>query len=348
MANESAPSKSAPRASIERGQGRSGRYLAISLLVTFCGVALVNYVVAGYLNRKTTNFGAFLIHRKWELLGEQEKPVDVLVLGDSTCNQGINTEILSREFGVSALNLCTTGSSALVGDLWMLEEYLARVGVPKYVVIAHAYDVWARNLSSAIWANVPRPTLPLTQSSIALGWDRIFRAMLLQNVPLYSQDVTLKRLLLASEDSQPRPEKPLLVDDTGFYREPKAVPRDVRADLAGWERHKLNANISKDNKQAIAQVARLADEHGFRVTYLNGPFFEGAHKKPKLAKFVGQQIQAVKEHIGKYPNLKYCGNRFLYPETQMCNVDHVNLAASEDYTRRLAPMVLGRPEAGCE
>lgn len=348
MANEPAAARTSPRANTERGHGRSGRYLAVSLLATLVGVIVVNYFVAGYLNRKTTNFGAFLIHRKWELLGEQERPVDVLVLGDSTCNQGINTNILQKEFGVSALNLCTTGSSALVGDVWMLEEYIARVGTPKYVVIGHAYDVWYRNLSPAIWANVPRPTLPLAQSSITLGWERILRALVLQNLPLYSQDVTLKRLLLASKDNQPRPEKPLIVDEHGFYSEPKAVPRDVRRDLAGWEKQKLPTYVSKDNKQAIAEVARLSEKHGFQVTYVNGPFYEGAFEKPKLGKFVEQQSKVVKGHIGKYPNLQYCQNRFLYPDTQMCNVDHVNLAASEDYTRKLAPMVLRRPDSGCE
>lgn len=354
MANQPVVIKVSPRANDEVGRGRPGKYLAVSMAVILIGVIVTNYWVSGYLNRNTTNFGAWLTHRKWEMLSEQKTPVDVLILGDSTCNQGINPNVIKQEHGLSSLNLCTTGPSALVGDAWMLEEYVRRVGPPKHVIIGHAYDVWFRNLDPSIWPNVPRPGLAYTQSSIKLGKDRVVSALIRQNLPLYSQDLTLKSMLMPNGPKLPGPDaldpnKALVVDALGFYSESGPNLRAVRRDLGRWARKKkYPAFLSSDNKQAIEEVARLADEHDFSVTYVNGPFYDQAYEKPNVKSFVDRQAQVVKAFFKDRPSLRYCRNRHLFPAAMLRNVDHISVEGSIEYTKRVLQLAFAMPDVTCE
>jgi hypothetical protein len=317
----------------------------LTVALTLVGVLSVNLLVARYLNHNTSNYGAWLIHHKWEMLADQEKPVDVLILGDSTCNQGINNRVLNQELGVTSLNLCTNGSTAMAVETWMLEEYINRVGAPKHVIIGHAYDVWTRKLDPSVWASIPRRTLAATQSAIHLGSERITQALLLQNFPLYSQDVTLKTLVfgpwrsLFGQDKK-SPKRPSFnLDEFGFLAEPGQDRRQLRRDLAFWKKRKVHVSISKDNEQAIDRVARLAAEHNIDVLYVNGPFHKEAYDTRKVARFVDGMSAELKQRIGRHPSLRYCPKTYLFGDADMRNVDHVNEAASVAYTKQLIPLL---------
>ena len=76
------------------------------------------------LSRFSTNVGYTWIRMKWELLLDLDRPVDILVLGDSSMNQGLDTDYIAATEQVSALNLATNGALISVNDVWMLERYL--------------------------------------------------------------------------------------------------------------------------------------------------------------------------------------------------------------------------------
>src|SRR5438128_2449200 len=105
-------------------------------------VALANTAALFVLSRHPVNHGYKVIGAKWELLREQERPVDWLVLGDSSGNQGVVPAVLSERLGGSSLNLCTVGDLLAVNDAWMLETYIGTVGAPRKVLMVHAYDIW--------------------------------------------------------------------------------------------------------------------------------------------------------------------------------------------------------------
>ncbi|MEB3357540.1 MAG: hypothetical protein VKK04_12500, partial [Synechococcales bacterium] len=67
---------------------------------------LLNVLANGFLDYLISRQGYFLASYKWNLLTDLKQPADWLVLGDSSCNQGVVPEILSQELGGTALNLC--------------------------------------------------------------------------------------------------------------------------------------------------------------------------------------------------------------------------------------------------
>ena len=59
--------------------------LAGSLVMLVC----INLGMIWYLGNYTSNYGYWTIHQKWQLLEHLDQPVDWLILGDSSCNQGV-------------------------------------------------------------------------------------------------------------------------------------------------------------------------------------------------------------------------------------------------------------------
>src|SRR5262245_5791244 len=132
------------------------RSVAWSIVGAIAVVAILNVAAMGILGAWSTNIGYRLVQEKWDLLMRQRSPVEWLVLGDSSCNQGVVPAVLDEELRTTSLNLCTIGDMMLVGDAWMLRSYLQRVGVPRHVVMVHVYDIWGRgSMRGELLAKVP-------------------------------------------------------------------------------------------------------------------------------------------------------------------------------------------------
>jgi hypothetical protein len=86
----------------------------ISVLGTFFVVLVVNLAAIGYLNHYTTNRGYWLVRQKWDILQGLEAPVEWLILGDSSGNQGLVPERLREKLGGAAINVCTVGNLTLL------------------------------------------------------------------------------------------------------------------------------------------------------------------------------------------------------------------------------------------
>jgi len=87
-------------------------------------VCAINVWAARALALHPLNQASRVIRAKWSLLMNQKKPVDTLVLGDSSGNHGVVPAILAARLGGTALNLCTVGDLLAVNDCWMLERYI--------------------------------------------------------------------------------------------------------------------------------------------------------------------------------------------------------------------------------
>ena len=135
----------------------SVRTLAASALVAIAVVCLCNAAAGRLLEAFPQNRGYELIKAKWNLLIGLKRPVDVLVVGDSSCYLGIDPEVIESDVGGTALNLCTIGDMTAVGDYWMLDHYVRRFGPPRTVIIGHVHDIWHRSMSPILVEQVPVP-----------------------------------------------------------------------------------------------------------------------------------------------------------------------------------------------
>lgn len=63
-----------------------------------------------------------------------DAPVDIVVIGDSSCLMGIRSGVIEEVTGLSAVNLGTVATLYSDGHADLLEEFIAQRGAPKFVV----------------------------------------------------------------------------------------------------------------------------------------------------------------------------------------------------------------------
>lgn len=318
------------------------RILLTGAVMLLAAIAVDAAAVAG-LDRHPLNHGYRVIRTKWALLLEQRAPVDTLILGDSTGNQGVVPDIVSARLGGSALNLCTVGDLLAVNDAWMLSSYVRDAGPPRRVVLVHAFDVWGRGPNPDAIAQVPLPAgfwneydprIPLT------GWEYA-RVLLDRYVPIYSQDQTLSRFF-----RQPRRTlaRGFDMDAHGFLRAHKALPEEVLKDsafqIAEVEREKGESPLSKENLAALEVLARLADAHRFEIYISDSPLYEGLYAEPGFQRRLTALHDALAQFAAAHPRVHVLpGPVRTFPAGQMTTVDHLIEEGARSFTESLAEKI---------
>ena len=100
----------------------SRRRILVSIFGPLAVIAVVNVVAILLLRHDTSNWGIHLIEMKWKMAQETGEPVDWLVLGDSTGNQGVIPEILTDNLGGSAHNLCLLADLTATNNAWSFSQ----------------------------------------------------------------------------------------------------------------------------------------------------------------------------------------------------------------------------------
>lgn len=317
-----------------------GKVLLV-LAVAILSVFLLNLAAGAALGRYTTNRGYWLVREKWNLLESLPAPVDWLILGDSSCNQGIKPDMVGEQLGGRAVNVCTVGDMLAVNDAWMLDRHIERLGPPKHVIITHVYDMWPRDLRALVrqpllakvplpWAywRTTTPPLPLTsEQERNLGVARY--------LPLWAENKTLATWLRHPGVLW---ERDMSMTDAGFMAYDKANPGLVRREAKAHidSTRKRRFSLSPINRQSLEHIRALADQHGFDVYIATGPLYEGIWKDEGFKKHFAAMIKALTAVASKSPRM-----HVLLPEPvtfgvkQMENADHLVGPAAGEYTQKL-------------
>lgn len=321
-----------------------GRVLVV-IAVTLLGVLLLNFIAGRALDRLTTNRGYWLVREKWSLLETMPAPADWLILGDSSCNQGIMPDIVAAELGGTAVNLCTVGDMLAVNDAWMLARHIERLGPPKHVIIAHVYDMWARDQR----ALVRQPLLakiPLDwgywraqEPALTLSAEDERQLMIARYVPLWAENKTLTSWLrhpglLWQRDMSMTPEGFMAYDKAN----PGLVRRESKSHIASATKRRFA--MSKINRQALETIRALADQHGFDVYIAAGPLYEGMWSDEGFRGHFKAMMQALDAIAAKSPRLHVVLHEpATYSVKQMENADHLVGPAAADFTRKLVAAI---------
>jgi hypothetical protein len=327
--------KNLPKEAMPPCTGRS--FLAViawSLII----VTAVNVVAWWYLGRFTPNTGYLLIRAKWEMLTNLKKPVDLLILGDSSGNQGVDPDVLRDSLDVSSVNLCTIGDALVLNDVWMLEEYLARYGSPKGVLIVHSYDMWSRDMNISVLSKIPgdwwhrKPELSLSFK------DRI-RVYLNRYAPLYAETASLGWLIqhpwAAFQSTVPlRPD--------GFMVEPTAAPAQVEidADVHRQFVRQQSSVLSGVNRAALKRIMALAAENRFDIYLAGGPIHDSLAADAAFQAYymvVQDTLGAMASSSSRVSILQK--SPLTFPAGQMQSADHVAYPGAVLFTAQLAHFI---------
>lgn len=315
--------------------------LLLALAVALTVVALLNLAAGLALERFTTNRGYWIVRHKWDLLEALPAPVDWLILGDSSCNQGIMPDLIGQQLGGRAVNVCTLGNMLAVNDAWMLARHIERLGPPKHVLIVHVYDVWHRDpralVDQPLLAKVPLPwgfwrsaTPPL-----ALTGAQERKLWVARYLPLWAENKTLARWL--RHPTAPGQHEFLLTAD-GFMAHARANPANVRRENRSHLEsiRKRRFTLSQINHQSLVQIRALADQHGFDVYLAPAPLSEGIWRDPDFRRHFAAMTLALETIASESPRMHVLLREpITFPAHQLENADHLVGPAARVYTQQL-------------
>lgn len=327
-----------PKGMAERVREASRWHVLALVGTTLVLVAAANLATARYLDAHTTNRGYWLVHAKWQLLAKQDEPVDVLVLGDSSGNQGVNNRVLDRTLGLRSLNLATTGHATALGDLWMLREYVDEVGVPDLVLVVHAFSTWERGFEPVALGRIPRPWLVFQQQEVMLDPDAWTQYSLSAYLRLYAEDRTLRPLLKRPWQASGGKFR---LDAQGFMSAGAAriarVERDSRQHLKAIRKRPFR--LSVDNRHALLGLGQIADEHGIDILLVNSPVHDELARRSEFQAHMRTMGRALRSATRDFARLHHCASIFPFPKTAMQNTDHLTSVGSVTYAQTLAKLV---------
>lgn len=324
------------------------RSIALGLTLAAVLFVVANHYLADYLRQVPLNRGYFLVDSKWSLLERLESPVETLVFGDSSGNQGVVPDLLARDLGATALNMCTIGDMLTMNDAWMLGAYLERFTPPRRVLLVHVYDIWHRQIDRNAVMRIPlsfgywRRLRPRVEMSLGDEWKYVLQ----RHLPAWSQDQTLQKLFL-------RPFGPPLgggwqIGADGHMAVIAANPEGVQRDAVGHLRFvkRKRFKLSTDNRAALERLAELASEHGFTIYLAPSPVYEGLGSDPAFRRYITDLNRELDAFSARHPQVV----RILdappgFPASEMTNADHLTLAAARRYTALLTSAIL-RSEGG--
>jgi hypothetical protein len=318
--------------------------VAVTVIGAILCVIVFNFVAGWYLTRYSPNIGYLLIAAKWNLVQALANPVDILILGDSSGNQGVDPDVIKEKLGYSSVNLCTIGGTIALDDAWMLDEYLNKHGAPKAVLIVHGYDVWSRDIIIEALSKVPgswwnrRPDLDLTLKQKV-------RIYLNRHVPIYAETRSLGQVFQFPFKAF---KNGLRFEPSGYVPEPFADPeqveKDVQVHLDYLDTVKTSGDVlSRPNRKALLFIKDLAEEHQFDVFIANGPVYEVLYADPEFQEYYATVRQSISEIAATSDYLHYILDPpMTFDKNRMQSADHVTSQGARDYTVRLGEEIKSR------
>jgi len=319
----------------------SPRRVGTIIVSVLAFVFLLNLVVTVWLNRTVPNEGYRKIRQKWSMLEHLQKPVDTVILGDSSGAQGLDPEVVTRNLGGTAINLCTVGDMTVVDSAAMLDEYIRRYGPPKRVIVVHVFDVWNRQITGYAFAQTP-----LSPSSPAVAWwpraqdGALKREMFLgRNVKLFSESKSLlenvKELVKGHKDRGPGPRP----DGFSVALKPdrNQLNRDVKEHLDTAAQ--IDPTVSSDNVAALKHMGELSKRYRFPVYVVNGPISDLVMSDPTFVNGYQKTISNVEAECAQDGDIFLMQTPMQFPRSEMDNVDHLTYQGAQTYTQSAAQLI---------
>ncbi|MGB7441864.1 MAG: hypothetical protein WA919_12405 [Coleofasciculaceae cyanobacterium] len=324
------------------------RDILISILGTFILVLLINFAAGWYLQKNTPNRGYFLINQKWEMLLGLKQPVNWLILGDSSCNQGIIPSVLNEKLNVTSLNLCTIGDMLALNDAWMLDKYIKKLGVPQNILLVHVYDVWHRSANPRLLGKIPLnlPNLQKLQPQISLSFKQLIQFFWWRYFPLNSESSSLANLLKHPIESYEQA-KSFKLEENGFMIWEKADPYGVEVDT---KRHikftKDNRfKLSSPNHQALEKIAALAQHYNFNVYLANSPIHQKLSENEEFQAYYAQVKATLSTYAAQSEQIHYISEPVTFSKYQMQNSDHLIYTSAKVYTQTVISQIFSASQS---
>lgn len=321
----------------ERIPPAAPRRVAVHVLGTLAALIAMNFAAWAYMRREPLSHDAVMAHAKWELLRAPAGDVDTLIVGDSSGNFGVMPELLEKQLGWKAINVCTMGRYLAVGDAWMVQDWIERNGPPARVISVHAVRRWEDELEPQSIAQVPLPFGFWDRSpDLQLDWTDTRDLLMARYVPLYASSVSLSRALRTWTW---RIENPIPVGARGHASLLHANPTNVQR-KTGQTRRAISKSpaleMTGHNRAALNRLRDLSVQQGFELYLAHGPAYEGLVGAPGYQRHLWQLNDVLSELAATSENVHLVFTEPpAFPIDQMENPNHLVGPHPAGYTRAL-------------
>ncbi|MCP5094545.1 MAG: hypothetical protein GY943_03205 [Chloroflexi bacterium] len=318
--------------------------VTITVMATILIILLINFITFWYLKWYPGNSGYWLVEQKWNMLNALDEPVDWLILGDSSGNQGVVPEVLVGDTAVSAINLSTVASMTTVNDVWMLQTYIDSFGPPESVLIVHVHDIWSRNINHTYLAKVPMPlgsweTLtPPIKTNIA----EEFHILLSRYAPIYTENTTVSKIIYESIfELEPLFEERFQLQPAGNMLFSKLSSEGLAKDV---ERHfyqvrKQDFKISTINQTALERLSMLAEKHQLDIYIVNSPLYDGMFRDEAFQQHYAAMQEQMHQFSSQSDYIHFLDITAVFPADDMQNVDHIAKSGAITYTEMIVDAI---------
>lgn len=337
---------SRPSLPVEKFTNIDPSRLSVAVIIVIVIVIIANIFAVLYLKIEPINLGQVVVRDKWHRIYEIVDPLDYLILGDSTVNQAFDPAIVAEELNLNGVNLGTIGTFGFIDDLWLLQTYIERVGVPEVVVIVHSFDVPQREVSVLELLgtySIPISSIIMHSSFVDFSnpanamqvYQRRIFPLMYRNESLISAITILLRHGLAAFDDK------YLFSSDGYMPWRFERVEDIDLILEGYQQRidadLVSGRFSEQNLHAIDEIINLAEDYDFDVIFANGPTY---NRLENGFSTVRQQMDAQYEAFDQEStHVRYISNTFPFPLEAMDSLDHINADFADDYTIALMHLI---------
>jgi hypothetical protein len=318
--------------------------VVVSIAIALLGTVVINLCAWSYLEAQPpVGPDASKIIPGWRGLQELDRPVDTLILGDSSARVNFLTGPVSDRLGGRTLNLGNSSGSTLLMDAWMLNDYINRFGPPRRVILSRItgsyYQPHLLEFMAAApleWGYWDRLGLPPAWQS----WEPV-RLFAKKYGVLYSQfDIIADRL------SKPWTlfEQPYLKTEPG-----RVYANGLPADPANLNRIMDEKPVwlfapftpNEDNRKGLEAIVTAAHLYRFPVYIVATPEYEAAYPG---------RVQILKDYQAFVDGA--CDGQFVfrilpqppvYPASQMQDPNHLDPPRAETYTALVLDAIIALP-----
>lgn len=317
----------------------TGRDVWRLLLGALTVVVLANFAALCLLAAHNPNRGNWLVAQK-AALAATGPAADTLLIGDSTCNQGLRPRGFDAALGGTTLNLCAIGTLGLIGDVVLLDRYLASHPAPKRIIVSHAPDVWFRQPNAFNLGLLPADATATADLQAAGLGGLGARAKMLAGrwLPLYAATRSLTDFIRHPLSTWARtytlePGGFMVVDTSN----PAQKERDMR-EMAALLKANVDAQAALPTSTVVALklLAERSRTAGFKLYLLPSAVAEPVARGADFEAYTARLLAAV-EAVVETPWLSRTFRAF--PADAMEESDHLLVAAADVFTAEVAAAV---------
>ena len=310
------------------------------LIIVFVFFITINFLTYFYLNKYTSNKGYFIVNKKWDIVTKTKKSKNVkwLIVGDSSGNQGVSTDLFEDGFGGEAYNVCTLGDNTCLIDSWMIDYWIRKNGAPENILMVHVYDVWERSGNSFMFSQNPL-TLAFTMSlkpdvfSISKKVNLLFK----KYFALYFQNNSVSRIIKTPRNLF---REHYEMGEHGYMQssvsKEEKVHEDIKGHLWNLRNRKEKMAFSNINKTSLNEIKRMVEENNINLFIANSPIAIELYSAKEYQHYFNEITSSLSNYCNESPKIHYINNpQMIFADTLMENADHLIHSAALEYSNNL-------------